>query len=100
MIRKRVNLSGAFFNSNAPVGSFYINDDYSTPVPLPYQGGTAGAQALVLLHEIAHAIDPTQIQGQGAWTQNDSGNTAAEAENNTLVMQNCIGVISRAEGIF
>ena len=46
-----ISLNGVFFNSNAGVGSFYVNGNIT---PLPYTGDTAGAQALILLHELAH----------------------------------------------
>ncbi len=86
-----ISLDGAFFNSGASLGSFNIG---GAPAPLPYAGGSAGAQAFILLHELAHLISPTGYIG------NDYGDSDAERKNNTLVMQNCVGVISRAQGIF
>src|SRR5262249_32876634 len=86
-----VNVNGAFFFSGASLGSYNVN---GATVPLPYEGGSAGAQALLLIHELAHMIVPA------GYTDQYYGSPAAEASNNTLVMQNCVGVISRAQGVY
>jgi hypothetical protein len=74
-----VNTNGAFFNSSVSVGY---------DVPAWITGGSNAAQALILLHELAHDLNAA------GFNQNDAGNAAAEGQNNQLVLQNCGNVIN------
>ena len=74
-----VNTNGAFFNSSVSVGY---------DVPAWITGGSNAAQALILLHELAHDLNAA------GFNQNDAGNATAEGQNNQLVLQNCGNVIN------
>lgn len=60
---------------------------------LPYQGGTQAAGDFILIHELAHAL------GVPGFSSNDA-DPATQAANNSMVMQHCVGVLSRAEGVY
>jgi RHS repeat-associated protein len=76
-----VNTSGAFFNSG-PASSVGYG------VPSWITGGSPAAQALILLHELAHVV------GAAGFNNNDYGNATAEKNNNTLVMRNCGDIVN------
>jgi RHS repeat-associated protein len=73
-----VNINGAFFNSAYSV---------STASGTTYTGGSAQAQGMILLHELAH------LTGAQGFTSNDNNTTASNA-NNQLVSQHCQGILN------
>ncbi len=80
-----VNVNGAFFKPGPSTAVGY-------GVPSWITGGTDAAKALILLHELAHDL------GAAGFDQNDGDNPAAQAANNSLVMQNCGDVVKQAAG--
>ena len=76
-----VNTSGAFFQSGP-------SESVGYGVPDWIKGGSAAAQMLIVLHELAHVFEAP------GFVQNDYGDTAAQKNNNQLVMQNCGSVIT------
>ena len=76
-----IAINGAFFQpgSSATVG-------YG--VPNWITGGSLAAQMLLVIHELAHAVEAP------GFNPNDNGNPAAQTANNSLVMKNCGDVIS------
>ena len=80
-----VNLNGAFFNSGPSTSVGF-------GVPSWITAGSYAAQALILLHELAHDLNAA------GFNQNDSGNSDAQKANNGLVLQNCGDVVKQAGG--
>ena len=76
-----VNTNGAFFNSGPSSTVGY-------GVPSWITGGSPAGQALILLHELAHAV------GAAGFNNNDYGDAQAETQNNNLVLKNCGDIIS------
>jgi RHS repeat-associated protein len=74
-----VNDNGAFFNST-------INGENVTVGPNHYTGGSLQAQAAILIHEIAHIMNP---DGGAPGFQKDFGNDKAGRSNDNLVNKNC-----------
>jgi hypothetical protein len=76
-----VNTNGAFFNSGPSSTVGY-------GVPSWITGGSPAGQALILLHELAHAV------GAAGFNNNDYGDAQAETQNNNLVLKNCGDIIN------
>ncbi len=77
-----INLNGAFWNSNANVG-------YG--VPSNITAASYAAQALILLHELAHAMDLLANDGT---LSNGQPDVADQTANNQKVLANCGNIIN------
>jgi len=82
-----VNTNGAFFSAQASVG-------YGVPAGIT--GGSGAAQALILLHELAHALEAAGFIANDGPMANGQPNVAAQTANNQLVMQNCGNIVNLA----
>jgi hypothetical protein len=76
-----VNTGGAYFNSG-------LNESVGYGVPSWITGGSAAAQAEILLHELAHDV------GAAGFIQNDYSSSTAQSTNNGLVMKNCGDIVN------
>jgi hypothetical protein len=85
-----VNTNGAFFDSGPSTAVGY-------GVPSWITGGSDAAQALILLHELAHNLGAAGFEDDGA-LPDGSPNINAQTQNNQLVMKNCGGVVNQAGG--
>jgi hypothetical protein len=85
-----VNANGAFFNSGPSSSAGYGLPSWIT-------AGSAGAQAEILLHELAHDLGAAGFQADGPLS-NGSPNADAQTTNNQLVLKNCGDVVAQAAG--
>ena len=85
-----VALNGAFFNAGP-------SNSVGYGLPSLITGNSNGAQAEILLHELAHDLGAGGFQDDGP-LPNGQPNVGAQTINNGLVMKYCGGVVGLAAG--